>query len=55
VFVLGEPDYYRRFGFEVMAGFASPYAGPYFQTLKLVPHAPDAGTVVYPKLFADLG
>ncbi len=55
VFVLGEPDYYRRFGFEVMAGFASPYAGPYFQTLKLVPHAPDSGTVVYPKPFADLG
>ena len=32
VFLLGEPDYYRRFGFspEAAAPFASPYAGPYF-------------------------
>ena len=35
VFVLGEPRYYGRFGFsvEAAAGFASPYAGPYFMAL----------------------
>ncbi len=39
VFVLGEPDYYRRFGFsaEAAAPFASPYAGPYFMALGLRP------------------
>ena len=55
VFVLGEPAYYGRFGFEVMPGFASPYAGRYFQTLKLAPDAPLSGTVSYPKPFAELG
>lgn len=37
VFVLGEPDYYGRFGFEaaLAEGFASPYAGPYFQAVVL--------------------
>ena len=32
VFLVGEPDYYGRFGFsaETAAPFASPYAGPYF-------------------------
>ena len=55
VFVLGEPACYGRFGFEVMPGFASPYAGPYFQALKLAPDAPLSGTVSYPKPFAELG
>lgn len=37
VFVLGEPDYYGRFGFEAALadGFGSPYAGPYFQAIVL--------------------
>jgi putative acetyltransferase len=37
VFVLGDPAYYRRFGFSVerAAGFASPYAGPYLMVLAL--------------------
>ena len=37
VFVLGEPDFYGRFGFEAALadGFASPYAGPYFQAIVL--------------------
>jgi putative acetyltransferase len=37
VFVLGEPDYYARFGFsaEAAAPFASPYAGPYWMALRL--------------------
>jgi putative acetyltransferase len=37
VFVLGEPDYYRRFGFDpaLASGFSSPYAGPYLMALAL--------------------
>lgn len=37
VFVLGDPAYYQRFGFtaDTAAGFASPYAGPYFMALPL--------------------
>lgn len=37
IFVLGDPDYYERFGFDCAAasGFASPYAGPHFMFLKL--------------------
>ena len=55
VFVLGEPGYYSRFGFRVMDGFVSRYAGPYFQTLPLAPDAPVSGKVTYPNAFADLG
>lgn len=38
VFVLGDPEYYRRFGFDpaLARGFSSPYAGPY-----LMAHALD--------------
>ncbi|HEY4008516.1 MAG TPA: N-acetyltransferase [Acidobacteriaceae bacterium] len=37
VFVLGEPEFYARFGFdqEAAAGFTSPYAGPYLMMLRL--------------------
>ena len=36
-FVLGEPDYYGRFGFaaDVASGFESPYAGDYFMAMPL--------------------
>lgn len=36
-FVLGEPDYYGRFGYDAAAArnFASPYAGDYFMALAL--------------------
>ena len=36
-FVLGEPDYYSRFGYDaaVARNFASPYAGDYFMALPL--------------------
>ena len=54
VFVLGDPAYYRRFGFEVAPCFASPYAGPHFMVLRLAADAPDAGTVSYPRAFAGL-
>ena len=59
VFVLGEPDYYRRFGFtaEAAAPFASPYAGPFFMALWLRPNAdpPVAGKAEYAPAFASLG
>jgi putative acetyltransferase len=37
IFVLGDPNYYERFGFdsEAAAGFTSPYAGRHFMVLKL--------------------
>lgn len=37
VFVLGEPAYYARFGFDAVTarGFTSPYAGPCFMALAL--------------------
>src|SRR3546814_10906388 len=37
VFVLGEPEYYRRFGFNpaMAKEFSSPYAGPYLMALSL--------------------
>lgn len=39
IFVLGNPSYYKRFGFdrEAAAAFMSPYAGPHFMMLKLSP------------------
>ena len=39
IFVLGDPEYYERFGFdrEAAAGFTSPYAGPHFTVLELSP------------------
>ena len=38
VFVLGDPRYYRRFGFsaELAARFDSPYASEHFLALELV-------------------
>jgi putative acetyltransferase len=58
VFVLGEPDYYRRFGFSAQAAspFASPYAGPYFMALALQPGftLPAAGEAAYARAFSDL-
>jgi len=58
VFLLGEPDYYRRFGFsaEAAAPFGSPYAGPYFMAVPLRPDVPlpAQGNAAYPPAFADL-
>jgi putative acetyltransferase len=57
VFVVGDPDYYVRFGFsaDAAAPFASPYAGrSWFMALwldsSLVP--PVSGTAAYPPAFA---
>ena len=58
VFVLGEPTYYGRFGFDVTAtqGFQSRYAGPYFMVRALKPQLPaTSGRVDYPRAFAALG
>jgi putative acetyltransferase len=42
IFVLGDPNYYERFGFnrDEAAGFTSPYAGHHFMVLKLSPSLP---------------
>jgi putative acetyltransferase len=58
VFVLGDPAFYGRFGFDLALarGFISPYAGPHFmactlgKTLRV-----NGGAVDYPSAFAELG
>ncbi len=58
VFVLGEPEYYQRFGFDpVLAkSFTSPYAGSYFMALALGGDLPATeGDVAHAPAFAALG
>ncbi len=58
-FVLGDPAYYGRFGFEAATarGFDSPYAGEYLLGIRLndgpCVHAP--GTATHAQAFAALG
>ena len=57
IFVLGELQYYSRFGFEVglAASFQSPYAGPYFMVLPLSPAFKVTNTAVdYAPAFQSL-
>jgi len=57
VFVVGEPDYYTRFGFDIAlaAPFTSPYAGPYFMALPLNDPLPAAsGEVGHAPAFSAL-
>jgi putative acetyltransferase len=56
VFVLGDPDYYKRFGFshELAKAFACVYQGEYLQALRLSPDAPTTGEVIYAAAFATL-
>lgn len=57
VFVLGDPGYYRRFGFdpERARTFSSPYAGPYLMVLALTGKLPgSAGAIAYARPFASL-
>ena len=58
VFVLGDPAYYARFGFDAHAasGFQSPYAGPHFMVRRLTSAqlATTTGPVEYAKAFAAL-
>ena len=57
IFVLGDPAYYERFGYDpaVAATFESAYAGPHFMALCLNPGGPEQGELRYPAAFADLG
>ena len=57
VFLVGEPDYYRRFGFSAAAAssFASRYSGPYLMALALNgAEPPAAGRADYAPAFAGL-
>jgi putative acetyltransferase len=57
VFVLGEPGFYRRFGFgpALAEGFGSPYAGPYLMVKPLGGALPASrGIVAYARAFQDL-
>lgn len=56
VFVLGDPRYYRRFGFkpETAAGFECAYAGPYLMGLMLVETPVRTGVLTYPAAFSGL-
>jgi putative acetyltransferase len=57
IFVLGDPDYYERFGFSSGAatGFKSPYAGRHFMILKLWPLLPAiTGELRYAPAFGAL-
>jgi putative acetyltransferase len=59
IFVLGEPDYYQRFGFSVAKAekFESAYAGPYLMALAL--RGSDlpcpSGRIDYASAFTALG
>ena len=59
IFVLGDPVYYRRFGFDAgkASGFISPYAGPNLMALPLGRHElpTDAGSIQHAPAFAKLG
>ena len=58
VFVLGDPAYYRRFGFraDAAAGFDSPYAGPHLMALALTGAGLPvrSGRIDYAPAFASL-
>ena len=55
-FVLGEPEYYERFGFTLgaAAGFDCLYAGPYFMALQLSDDPVGAAPVIYSERFAAI-
>jgi putative acetyltransferase len=57
VVVLGDPAYYRRFGFTAPEAvpFASDYSGPYLQALRLAGRRVARGRLRYPSAFAALG
>lgn len=57
VFVLGDPAYYRRFGFDVglARNFTSPYAGEYFMARLLAGAVARGGKAEYAAAFAGLG
>jgi putative acetyltransferase len=58
LFVVGDPDYYSRFGFstEAAARYRSPYRGPQFMGLPLAPNLPTPyeADAAYPAAFDQL-
>jgi putative acetyltransferase len=57
VFVVGDPEYYRRFGFDAEAagGFDCPHFGPYFMVHDFgTPLPAHTGTVGYASAFGSL-
>ena len=56
IFVLGEPKYYERFGFDQQAGagFTSPYAGSHFMMLKISTSLPTTGELRHAPAFSAL-
>ena len=58
VFVLGEPKYYSRFGFDsaLASGFMSRYSGPHLMAVALGIELPATeGVIEYPPAFDSLG
>ena len=55
VFVLGHPDYYPKFGFDVAetAAFSAPWGGPAFMAKRLNSGGPEFGELVYPPAFTE--
>jgi putative acetyltransferase len=56
VLVLGDQNFYGRFGFDTMLaeGIEVAWAGPYFAGLTLIDVLPPQGRATYPAAFADL-
>ena len=58
MFVLGEPEYYKRFGFSAATAekFETPYPKPYFMAMELTRHAlrERTGEVIYAPPFLAL-
>jgi putative acetyltransferase len=57
VFVLGDPYFYTRFGFNADAakGYNGPYTGEHFMILPFASkNIPNTGRIVYPEAFARL-
>lgn len=57
VFVLGDPHFYGRFGFDVRmaSGYTSPYAGPHFMVIALGDTLPaPSGTLLHAAAFTAL-
>ncbi|MDA0655890.1 MAG: N-acetyltransferase [Proteobacteria bacterium] len=59
IFLLGDPEYYQRFGFSVpaAANFQSPYAGPYLMALALKDKTlpVQTGVIEFAPAFGNLG
>jgi putative acetyltransferase len=56
IFVLGSPNCYERFGFDVAAakGFSSPYGGGHFMILRLSGALTASGQLTHAPAFAAL-